>query len=222
MRYVEGSDLKTVLGATARSRPSARSRCSAQVADALDAAHRRGLVHRDVKPAQRPARRGRARVPDRLRRHQASSAATRPRPARWSARSTTSPPSRSAARPVDARSRRLRARLRALRVPGRRAAVPPRDARPRRCGRTCRSDAAAAAEHPALDAGAGARRSRRSQDDRYASCGELIDDAPAPLGSAARGRPSARRRGCCAAAAPSSPPGCSCSPRPTTAAIVAI
>lgn len=51
MAYVEGSDLKTLLAAE-RSLPLRRAlRIIGQVGAALDAAHARGLVHRDVKPA---------------------------------------------------------------------------------------------------------------------------------------------------------------------------
>jgi ABC-type branched-subunit amino acid transport system substrate-binding protein/streptogramin lyase len=51
MRFVPGSNLKTRLEREGVLEPGRALAILAQVADALDAAHRRGLVHRDVKPA---------------------------------------------------------------------------------------------------------------------------------------------------------------------------
>src|SRR3954466_6131792 len=51
MRYVDGADLGRVIAERGRLDPALAAEVVGQVGGALAAAHRRGLVHRDVKPA---------------------------------------------------------------------------------------------------------------------------------------------------------------------------
>jgi predicted Ser/Thr protein kinase len=50
MRFIEGTDLGSLLSREGTLSPERAARVCAEIADALEAAHDRGLIHRDVKP----------------------------------------------------------------------------------------------------------------------------------------------------------------------------
>src|SRR5258705_485478 len=58
MRYVSGTDLRQIIKKRGRLQPEAALFLLGQAARALDAAHRQGLVHRDVKPGNMLIERG--------------------------------------------------------------------------------------------------------------------------------------------------------------------
>jgi serine/threonine protein kinase len=110
MRCVSGTDLRQMIAKRGRLLPDTAIFLLSQAARALDAAHRRGLVHRDVKPGNLLTERGADDSdPDHTctwrtsgSRSRPSGAPARPPPGRSSAPSTTSRPSRSAACPCSA------------------------------------------------------------------------------------------------------------------------
>ena len=100
MRFVDGDDLRALRAPRRPARPGRGARqLVEQAAAALDAIHRAGFVHRDVKPGEPAGRPLRPRLSDRLRAGQAGAHQQRRRraPDSGSARSTTSRRSRSAA-----------------------------------------------------------------------------------------------------------------------------
>ena len=190
MDLVDGPDLRKMLVADGTLPPDRAIGIIEQVASALDVAHSRGLVHRDIKPGNILVERdsGRPRVPDRLRPREAVRSGDRggrPDPYRRlrrhaRLRRARADPRRPGRRP----HRRLRARLRDVRGDGRPGAV-------RRPRGERRQDLRPSPGRAAMAAGRGgdggsldeviARALAKEPGDRYPSAGDLARAAAAAV-----------------------------------------
>ncbi len=182
MRYVQGTDLKTLLDQEGPLEPARALELVAQVGEALDAAHAHGLVHRDVKPANvlvteeggeehcYLADFGLARTAD-----LEAGAGTG---AHLSGTVDYTAPEQIAARDRRPARRRLLARLRPLRVPSRRSR-PSSDPEPwPRCSRTPASrrppSTSSGPSCPRRSTQSIARALAKDPDERYETCDELV------------------------------------------------
>ena len=97
MRYVDGDDLRTLVRRAGALTPAGAAAVVLHLGDALDAIHRAGYVHRDVKPQNMMLDAdGHVYLSDFGLAKRRSPPAVRPRPSSGSGRSTTSRRSRSA------------------------------------------------------------------------------------------------------------------------------